>query len=120
MMAKPWRKRWPHVAKSGARSYAVGFYDHEGVERARSFPAAKTARDWIEDYITAERRGPDSLRRFLLDLDAREANAGGRYPDDRRGRPAVLRVQRPRYGGRSGDLDVPHLLAVGEPAPARA
>jgi hypothetical protein len=73
-MAKPWRKRWPYVARSGARSYAVGFYDHDGVERARSFPTAKAARDWIEDYVTAERRGLDSLRRFLLDLDAREAN----------------------------------------------
>ena len=53
----------------------MGFYDHEGVERARSFPTAKAAREWMDDYITAERRGPDSLRRFLLDLDAREANA---------------------------------------------
>jgi hypothetical protein len=26
------------------------------------------------DYVTAERRGMDSLRRFLLDLDAKEAN----------------------------------------------
>src|SRR5580704_612512 len=76
-MAKPWKKhkRWPHVARSGARSYCVGFYDHEGVERARSFPAARAARGWMEDYVTAERLGPDSLRRFLLDLDAREANA---------------------------------------------
>jgi hypothetical protein len=32
------------------------------------------ARSWIDDYITAERRGRDSLRRFLLDLDAKEAN----------------------------------------------
>jgi hypothetical protein len=29
----------------------------------------------MDDYITAERRGRDSLRRFLLDLDAKEANA---------------------------------------------
>ena len=28
----------------------------------------------MDDYITAERRGGDSLRRFLLDLDAKEAN----------------------------------------------
>jgi integrase len=28
----------------------------------------------MNDYITAERRGRDSLRRFLLDLDAKEAN----------------------------------------------
>lgn len=76
-MAKPWKKRerWPHVAKSGARTYFVGFYDHEGAERTRSFPTAKAAREWMDDYITAERRGPDSLRRFLLDLDAQEANS---------------------------------------------
>lgn len=29
----------------------------------------------MDDYITAERRGRESLRRFLLDLDAKEANA---------------------------------------------
>lgn len=76
-MAKPWKKhkRWPYVAKSGARSYFVGFYDHEGSERTRSFPTAKAANEWMDDYVKAERRGPDSLRRFLLDLDAREANA---------------------------------------------
>jgi hypothetical protein len=28
----------------------------------------------MDAYVTAERRGPDSLRRFLLDLDAKEAN----------------------------------------------
>jgi hypothetical protein len=28
----------------------------------------------MDDYITAERRGRDTLRRFLLDLDAKEAN----------------------------------------------
>jgi integrase len=76
-MSRPWRKhgRWPRVAKSGTRSYCVGFYDHEGVERSRSFPTVKAARGWIDDYVAAERRGPDSLRRFLLDLDAKEANA---------------------------------------------
>jgi len=52
----------------------VGFRDHEGVERSKSFPAAKVATAWIEEFVWAERRGPDSLRRFLLDLDATEAN----------------------------------------------
>lgn len=28
----------------------------------------------MDDYITAERRGQESLRRFLLDLDAKETN----------------------------------------------
>ena len=75
-MARPWQKRsaWPYVAKSGRRSYSVGFYDHEKVERTRAFPSVRHARAWMDDYITAERRGPDSLRRFLLDLDAKEAN----------------------------------------------
>ncbi len=75
-MARPWRKRsaWPYVAKSGRKSYAVGFYDHDKTERSRSFPTVRHARAWMDDYITAERRGRDSLRRFLLDLDAKEAN----------------------------------------------
>jgi integrase len=73
-MARPWRKRWPYICKSGRRSYVVGFYDHERRERCRTFPSARHARAWMDDYITAERRGRSSLRRFLLDLDAKEAN----------------------------------------------
>jgi hypothetical protein len=75
-MARPWPRRsaWPHVAKSGRKSYTVGFYDHEKHERSRTFPTTRHARAWMDDYITAERRGRHSLRRFLLDLDAKEAN----------------------------------------------
>jgi hypothetical protein len=75
-MARPWRKRsaWPYVAKSGRKSYTVGFYDHDKRERSRSFPTVEHADAWMHDYVTAERRGRDSLRRFLLDLDAKEAN----------------------------------------------
>ncbi len=75
-MARPWQKgsAWPYVAKSGRKSYAVGFYDHDKTERSRSFPTVRHARAWMDDYITAERRGRESLRRFLLDLDAKEAN----------------------------------------------
>ena len=75
-MARPWPKRsaWPYVAKSGRRSYVVGFYDHDKREHSRTFPSVRHARAWMDDYITAERRGRDSLRRFLLDLDAKEAN----------------------------------------------
>lgn len=73
-MAKPWKKKWPYLAKSGQRSYQLGFRDHDGIERTKSFPAAKLANEWAELYVSAERRGPDSLRRFLLDLDAKEAN----------------------------------------------
>jgi hypothetical protein len=75
-MARPWPKKsaWPYVAKSGRKSYTVGFYDHDKRERSRTFPSVRHARAWMNDYITAERRGGDSLRRFLLDLDAKEAN----------------------------------------------
>ncbi len=75
-MSRPWKRAsgWPRVAKSGRKSYSLGFYDHEGAERTRSFASTKQARQWTENYLTAERRGPDSLLRFLLDLDAKEAN----------------------------------------------
>jgi integrase len=75
-MAKPWAKRskWPYVAKSGRKSYGVGFYDHQMRETTRMFPTVRHARAWMDDYITAERRRRESLRRFLLDLDAKEAN----------------------------------------------
>jgi hypothetical protein len=75
-MARPWPKKsaWPYVTNSGRKSYRVGFYDHERVERSRTFPSVRHARAWMDDYVTAERRGRDSLRRFLLDLDAKEAN----------------------------------------------
>jgi len=76
-MARPWPKRslWPYVAKSGRRSYAIGFYGHDKRERSRSFPTVRHARAWMSDYVTAERRGRESLRRFLCDLDAKDANA---------------------------------------------
>ncbi|HEV3319533.1 MAG TPA: hypothetical protein VG053_07365 [Solirubrobacteraceae bacterium] len=76
-MARPWLKRsaWPYLAKSGRRSYAIGFYDHDKTERSKTFPSVRHARAWMDDYITAERRGRESLRRFLLDFDAKEANA---------------------------------------------
>ncbi len=75
-MARPWPKRskWPYVAKNGRKSYSVGYYDHEKRETTRTFPSVRHARAWMDAYVTAERRGPDSLRRFLLDLDAKEAN----------------------------------------------
>jgi integrase len=75
-MARPWPKKskWPYVAKSGRRSYVVGFYDHDRRERCRTFPSVRHARAWMDDYISAERRGRESLRRLLLDLDAKEAN----------------------------------------------
>jgi hypothetical protein len=76
-MARPWKKTggWPRAGKNGRRSYQVGFYDHEDRSRSKSFASAKGANEWIEEYNTHERHGSDSLRRWLLDLDAVEANA---------------------------------------------
>jgi hypothetical protein len=68
------RSAWPYVAKSGRKSYTLGFYDHDKRGRSRTFPTIEHAKAWTQDYMTAERRGRDSLRRFLLDLDAKEAN----------------------------------------------
>jgi hypothetical protein len=75
-MTKPWKKTggWPRVGKKGRKSYQLGFYDHEGKCRSKSFHAVKAANGWIERYAEAERLGKDSLRRFILDLDAKEQN----------------------------------------------
>ena len=73
-MARPWKTQWPYIAKSGRKSYRIGFRDHDGALRTKSFPSAKLANEWIQAYIAAERRGSHSLRRFLLDLDARDAS----------------------------------------------
>ncbi len=75
-MARPWKKTWPYVGRGGRKSYRVGFRDHEGRERTKAFPSAKHANEWMDAYVAAERRGSESLRRFLLDLDAKEANVG--------------------------------------------
>jgi hypothetical protein len=78
-MSRPWKKNpWPRVARDRRKSYLVGYYDHDHVERTKTFPKAGGvggAGAWIGDYCAAERRGRDSLRRFLLDLDAKEANS---------------------------------------------
>jgi hypothetical protein len=73
-MARPWKTQWPYVAKSGRKSYRIGFRDHKAALRTKAFPSAKLANEWMQDYIAAERRGTHSLRRFLLDLDARDAS----------------------------------------------
>lgn len=71
---RPWKKQWPYVARSGKKSYRLGFYDHDQVERTKTFASASLAGEWRHDYCAAERRGPESLRRFLLDLDAKDAS----------------------------------------------
>jgi integrase len=77
-VSRPWKKKpWPRVGRKGKKSYIVGYYDHEHRERSKSFGSAGGvggSEEWMRDYRAAERRGPESLRRFLLDLDAKEAN----------------------------------------------
>jgi integrase len=62
------------VGKKGKKSYIVGYYDHEHRERSKTCASASLAGDWMRDYNRVAQLGPESLRRFLLDLDAREAN----------------------------------------------
>jgi hypothetical protein len=76
-MPRPYRKQpWPYISKDGKRkSYFLGYYDHEGVKRSKVFPSVSASNAWVRDYTDAAVRGKESLRRFLLDLDAKEANA---------------------------------------------
>jgi len=73
-MSRPWKKKpWPLVGKR-KKSYLVGYYDHEHRERTKTCHSASVAGEWMRDYNKAAARGKESLRRFLLDLDARDAN----------------------------------------------
>jgi len=75
-MARPWQlKPWPYLRKDGRKSWRVGYRDHEGRVRSKGFASSHAARQWMGDYADAERRGKDSLMRFVLDLDAKEQNA---------------------------------------------
>ncbi len=74
-MSRPWKKNpWPRVGKKGKKSYLVGYYDHDHRERTKTCASAALAGEWMRDYSRAAQLGPESLRRFLLDLTAREAN----------------------------------------------
>ncbi len=74
-MRRPWKKKpWPRVSKKGKKSYLVGYYDHDHRERTKTCASAALAGEWITNYNRALQNGSESLRRFLLDLDAREAN----------------------------------------------
>ena len=65
-MSRPWKKTpWPRAGANGKKSYLVGYYDHERVERTKTCGSASLARDWMRDYSAASQRGEESLRRFL-------------------------------------------------------
>lgn len=44
-MSRPWKKQWPRIGTGGRKSYVVGFYDHERVERSKTFGSASLARE---------------------------------------------------------------------------
>ncbi|MGH2903587.1 MAG: hypothetical protein ACRDK7_08405 [Solirubrobacteraceae bacterium] len=91
-MSRPWQKQWPRVGTTGKKSYQVGFYDHERVERTKTFPSASLAREWMRAYSAAERRGMDSLRRSYWILTLRRPTPSTARA--RGGRRAVFRSGR--------------------------
>src|SRR5579885_2273185 len=79
---KPWKKKggWPYIGRPDKhgrhrKSYQLGYRDHTGRVRSRSFPTQRDAEDWIKAYVKAERQ--NRLREFLLGSDAPEV-----LPDD--------------------------------------
>lgn len=74
-MKQPWPKHrgWPREGKRG-KTWQLGYRDHEGFDRSKSFKTQRSALDWKRDYIEAERR--NYLREFLLGSDAPEVQPG--------------------------------------------
>jgi integrase len=70
-MREPWKKhgRWPHEGRHG-RTWQLGYRDHEGRVRSKSFRTKTAAETWGREYVAAERR--NRLREFLLGSDAPE------------------------------------------------
>jgi hypothetical protein len=70
-MREPWKKhgRWPHDGRHG-KTWQLGYRDHEGRVRSKSFKTKTAADAWAREYVAAERR--NRLREFLLGSDAPE------------------------------------------------
>ena len=70
-MREPWKKHggWPYEGRRG-KSWQLGYRDHEGRVRSKSFKTKTAAETWSREYINAERR--NRLREFLLGSDAPE------------------------------------------------
>lgn len=68
-MQAPWKKTggWPYEGPRG-RTWQLGFRDHEGRVRAKSFKTKSDAGTWSKAYVRADRQG--TLREFLLGPDA--------------------------------------------------
>jgi hypothetical protein len=70
-MREPWKKHggWPYEGRRG-KTWQLGYRDHEGRVRSKSFKTKTAAETWAKDYVDAERR--NRLREFLLGSDAPE------------------------------------------------
>ena len=70
-MREPWKKHggWPHEGRHG-KTWQLGYRDHEGRVRSKSFKTKTAAEGWAREYVEAERR--NRLREFLLGSDAPE------------------------------------------------
>ena len=70
-MREPWKKHggWPYEGRRG-KTWQIGYRDHEGRVRSKSFKTRAAAEGWSREYTDAERR--NRLREFLLGSDAAE------------------------------------------------
>jgi hypothetical protein len=70
-MREPWKKHggWPYEGRRG-KTWQLGYRDHEGRVRSKSFKTKSAAERWSREYVDAERR--NRLREFLLGCDAPE------------------------------------------------
>jgi hypothetical protein len=68
-MREPWKKHggWPYEGRRG-KTWQLGYRDHEGRVRSKSFKTKIAAETWSREYTDAERR--NRLREFLLGSDA--------------------------------------------------
>jgi integrase len=65
-MKRPWNRK-PTKTSKGEERYTVGFRDHEGAERTRTFTSENRRDKWVERYEEAERE--NRLKEFLDGVD---------------------------------------------------
>lgn len=65
-MKRPWNKT-PRRTAAGKTRHIIGFRDHAGVERSRSFTTEKARDRWVARYEEAERQ--NRLRDYLEGVD---------------------------------------------------
>ncbi len=65
-MKRPWNRK-PTKTRKGEKRYTVGFRDHEGAERTRTFTSEQQRDKWVERYEEAERE--KRLKEFLDGVD---------------------------------------------------